>query len=390
MPRPKGREPRIEVRRHTLKDGTVREYPCVRYFDRDGVRRRLRCGTVAEAEFERARIALEGAPAPPVEAQGRMLVSEFWPVWLADARGRLEENTLNAYEFYWAGQLEPRFGDVAFRDITPRAVSQWRVELADKGVGEESIRKCMVLLQAVFSVAVEWGEATQNPVSVVRKPRQGRRRAITVTEPSRVERLRATMLEADDLLCATLTVTLAYSGVRPAEALALERRHIRDETLLVEQAVSCGKLKLQKTGRVYRTVDLLRPLAVDLAIWMEDKGIVRDDALLFPRPDGGWWTKDDWDNWRKRHFHRHTKTLGLGTPRPYDLRHSFASLLIREQRASIVDIADQLGHAPTETLNTYSHVVREHRRKTPIDAADAILAAREGSTVNGVGRGREA
>ena len=31
---------------------------------------------------------------------------------------------------------------------------------------------------------------------------------------------------------------------------------------------------------------------------------------------------------------------GLGRPRPYDLRHSFASLLIREQRASIVERAD--------------------------------------------------
>lgn len=70
MARPKGRGPQVEVRRHTSKDGIVSEYASVRYVDHDGVRKRLRCGTVAEAELERARIALEGAPAPPRALQG--------------------------------------------------------------------------------------------------------------------------------------------------------------------------------------------------------------------------------------------------------------------------------------------------------------------------------
>ena len=67
----------------------------------------------------------------------------------------------------------------------------------------------------------------------------------------------------------------------------------------------------------------------------------------------------------------------MGTPRPYDLRHSFASLLIREQRTSIVELAEQLGHAPTMTLNTYAHVYAEHRRGEPIDVNAWITRARE-------------
>ena len=52
-------------------------------------------------------------------------------------------------------------------------------------------RRCgyaMVLLQAMFTLAIEWGEAQANPVSVVRKPRQGRQRAI---EPTRARGHRA-------------------------------------------------------------------------------------------------------------------------------------------------------------------------------------------------------
>jgi integrase len=100
------------------------------------------------------------------------------------------------------------------------------------------------------------------------------------------------------------------------------------------------------------------------------------DALLFGRADGSPFRLDDWNNWRNRHFHRATVAVGLGRPRPYDLRHSFASLLIREQRVSIVDLADQLGHAPTMTLDTYSHVMREHRGASPVDAVEWIMRAR--------------
>lgn len=383
MARPKGREPRIEIRRHTSKRGVVREVAAVRYYDHHGVRRRVTFKTLAEAEIERARIALEGAPADVAAGVGT--VGEFWPAWLADARGRLQESTVEMHEYYWAREIEPRWGEVAFRDITPRAVAQWRGVMVDAGIGVESIRKTMVLLQAIIRVAIEWGEASENPLTLVRKPPPNRRRAITVIEPEIVERLRAEFIVAEDQFSATLMAVLAYTGMRPGEALALQRRHIRRDTILVEQAVARGKIKVQKTGRAYRTVDLLDPLRDDVAAWIEAAGVSNDlEAPLFPRPDGDWFTKDDWDNWRERRFHRRTKAIGLGTPRPYDLRHSFASLLIREQRASIVDIADQLGHAPTETLNTYSHVVREYRRQKPLDAVEAISAARRGIAVNAV------
>jgi integrase len=104
----------------------------------------------------------------------------------------------------------------------------------------------MVLLQAMFTLAIEWGEAQTNPVSVVRKPRQGRQRAIEPLAPEDIERLRAVLLHDGDHRSATLVSVLAYAGLRPGEALGLEWRHVRDRTLLIEQAVSDGRLKRQR------------------------------------------------------------------------------------------------------------------------------------------------
>jgi len=123
-------------------------------------------------------------------------------------------------------------------------------------------------------------------------------------------------------------------------------------------------------------VDLVGPLAADIAEWCAHASIADPDAILFARGDGSLWKTDDWNNWRNRRFFPSAKAAGLGRPRPYDLRHSFASLLIREQRTSIVELADQLGHAPTMTLNTYAHVFAEHRREPPVDIGEWIERAR--------------
>ena len=61
--------------------------------------------------------------------------------------------------------------------------------------------------------------------------------------------------------------------------------------------------------------------------------------------------------------------------RPYDLRHSFVSLLIAEG-ANVVEIARQAGHSPTITLSTYAHLFDE-RPPGRASAEDEIRAARQ-------------
>ena len=79
---------------------------------------------------------------------------------------------------------------------------------------------------------------------------------------------------------------LAYAGLRPQEALALEWRHVRDRTLLVERALSDGELKVLKNRRQPRTVTLLEPLREDLAAW---RAVAPTDGPVFPSRSGGDW-----------------------------------------------------------------------------------------------------
>src|SRR6201999_3655537 len=63
--------------------------------------------------------------------------------------------------------------------------------------------------------------------------------------------------------------------------------------------------------------------------------------------------------------------------RPYDLRHSFVSLLIA-QGATVVDVARQAGHQPTMALSTYAHLFDEHDEDRRRPAAEQIWDARNG------------
>ena len=60
---------------------------------------------------------------------------------------------------------------------------------------------------------------------------------------------------------------------------------------------------------------------------------------------------------------------------PYDLRHSFCSLLLYEGRTAI-ELARQAGHAPSMDLDTYQHVIDELDSTERVPAEERIRRAR--------------
>jgi hypothetical protein len=91
----------IEARKHRCADDSVRETWSVRYYDATGARRRLRCASREEADFERARLVPAEARGQPlaasdepaaVDASG-LTLGEFWPLYRADAESRLARST---------------------------------------------------------------------------------------------------------------------------------------------------------------------------------------------------------------------------------------------------------------------------------------------------------
>jgi integrase len=180
---------------------------------------------------------------------------------------------------------------------------------------------------------------------------------------------------------AFLVRLMAFTGLRPQEALALHWYAVRPQTLLVEYANADGeldRLKNRKRSRKRsRSIDLVKPLQEDLLARRRALGGPADGDLVVPHDrTGELWCDEHYRTWRRRIYVPSAENVGLPSPRPYDLRHTWASLLIAEKRLSIAELSEQLGDKSSTVLDTYGHVIHEWRRRRSISIESEIRKAR--------------
>jgi integrase len=320
--------------------------------------------------------------------------TEYWP---KDAQRNLALNTRKSYLSVWYAHLKPRLGHLQLRQLTPPTIQTFREQMEEDGVGAPTIKRAMAILQAVCRYALAKGEIAANPVKDVRKPSVKRARAVVAISPNQVERLRALLLDgyvevrvgkdgvarrvahAPDSVSAMLVSLLAYEGLRPEEALALEERHAGRTTLLIEQKNIDGEIIAgQKTAQPPRSPELWAPVRKDLAAYQlgTRRARGRDGTqLLIPRPDGEPWREHDYRNWRRRVFKPAVAAARVPITRPYDLRHACASLMIHAGKP-LTEIAEHLGNSVAVLSQTYAHVIKDMRGQPTTSVPDAIMSAR--------------
>jgi integrase len=181
-------------------------------------------------------------------------------------------------------------------------------------------------------------------------------------------------------------VTLGKTGLRPSEAIALTVSDLRHDkrVLRVSKAYLSGRVRHHTKTGVSREVglspELHEMLRAHIARLREEafkKGKPMPEMLFLNRAG----TYIDWNNAADA-FHRICKKAKIGRFRPYDLRHTLASLLLAGG-APITYVAAQLGHSkPTTTLRYYArwlpgenrhYVELLDRRSEASDSVSAVV-----------------
>ena len=314
---------------------------------------------------------------------------EWWPRY---AIPNLADDTRRRYLDCWGQDLEPRVGGYQLREITPLLVEDLRDQLRHKGLSVASQRKALLLLSGILKRAVVRGLLPANPVSMIDMPKAPPVLAAQPLAPLTVERIRWILLSQrvrhvpataagkrsqraytapvgsplERQRNALIVSMLAYAGLRPVEDRGATWGDLQDSTLRVYAT---------KTRRE-RHVDLLGPLATELAEWRLACGRPGDSELIVPRPTGGEWTREDWGNWRGRIWRPAAIAAGVtGDLRPYRLRGSFASLLLWSGM-DLVDVAEQTGHSVATLARHYAGTIKELKGKPKVPAGQAIREAR--------------
>lgn len=145
---------------------------------RDG-RRRSRTFTrkadarLFEAELMRRKALGEFAFIEASNKRLEDLASQWWEIY---AKPNLAYNTLAGYAPALDKHALPRLGRLKLRDVTPEVLARFRADLEKAGVGRSSVRISLVVVQAMFSRAQEWGWVSSNPARGTQALRRARAR----------------------------------------------------------------------------------------------------------------------------------------------------------------------------------------------------------------------
>ena len=183
-----------------------------------------------------------------------------------------------------------------------------------------------------------------------------------------------------------LFLTALHSGIRPGEIAGLQWPDVDwfNKSIFIQRAIDLQHRKIvptksRKPRHVKISDELLDALKQHRALQREYwfKRGIEAPAWVFPNEDGGW---QDMNNVRGRAFERCLKTAGLAYRRLYDLRHSYASQLLKDG-APPAFVQKQLGHADLNvTLKVYAHYLpddadREYVNRLPNAKATSTKTA---------------
>ncbi len=301
---------------------------------------------------------LEGEWTPTPSDPGT--VQEWAERWLAGAH-HLAPRTARNTRIALAKHVIPALGDILVPDLTRQQVEDWVATLIQRGYAPDTIRLAVSSLRGALTAAERAGVATRRPADRLGLPRP-RKRELNVLSPEEVDHLCAVLPTDQDRLVVLLAT---YCGLRAGEiaGLTVERVDISTRRLTVVEAMSevDGELvrKAPKTNRV-RTVPIPE-VVVPILVAVLSSRPADAGAPLFEGGEGKPWR---YASWYRHHFRPAVQQIGRGELRFHDLRHTYASWLIRSG-VHPHTVMTLLGHSSiTVTMNVYGHLM-------PDSASDA-------------------
>ncbi|CAM5248803.1 hypothetical protein SGLAM104S_01567 [Streptomyces glaucescens] len=158
---------------------------------------------------------------------GDTLMSDYCRTWQQTLDvGHLRRRNIESYIRLY---IEPRWGDMAVADIRPSAYRAWEMWLKDQpNIGDRYRREILLVFSMMMDDAVNDGMRQASPVPKQRK--RGR-----YTKQKRERKRPMLMADIHQLATNALTfwgvpgyvyvLTMAFTGMRPAEAYALRREY---------------------------------------------------------------------------------------------------------------------------------------------------------------------
>ena len=262
--------------------------------------------------------------------------------------------------------LTPFFGGMRLKDISPLEVEKYRA-VRLRSVSKSSTNREMALLKVMFNLAIDWGFVSENPLRKVKMFSEKdnlKERVLTEDEEARL--LAASAPHLRPIITGLLT-----TGARRSELMALRWISVDFER---------GTVLLTKTkaGR-----NRVIPINAELHEVLTALKSRSKSEYVFTGPEGRPVKSV------RGAFVSACRRAGLKGLRLHDLRHTFATRLIR-RGVDIITVQSLLGHSSVTTTQRYTHSGELEKREAvrrlePKASETAEGLARHGHTAEAEG-----
>ncbi len=301
---------------------------------------------------------------------------DFVSTWLAEHQVEWRRSHIKVLNSTLDGHLLPAFGDKPVGTITKSDVLNFRAKLAEKPgrigtkLSAKRINNVLAVMRQVMADAADTHRFT-SPFSNL-KPLKVRKvdiQPFTLEEVDRI--LKTVRMDWRDYLQVRF-----LTGMRTGEVNGLKWKYVDFERrlILIRETFVLGEDEYTKTDSSQRDVQMSQPVYEALKRQWEVSGKL--SAYVFCNREGH---PIDNKNFSDRVWYPLLRHLGLAQRRPYQMRHTAATLWLASGE-NPQWISNQLGHANSQMLFTvYGRFVPNMTRQDG-SAIDRLLATRFATT----------
>ncbi|MFC9833196.1 tyrosine-type recombinase/integrase [Rhodococcus sp. NPDC127530] len=302
-------------------------------------------------------------------ALGRITVSELAPAWLERKAADVAPSNYRTLDSAWRTHVAPRWASARVVEIEPAAVEQWIASMSRTGSGPTTVIRAYGVLAGILDDAVKSRRLAKNPARGVENlPRKTGKRHVYLSAED------VARLAHESRQHRTLVLTLAYTGLRWGEAVALKVRDVeflRRRITVHDNAVQLGVDHAEGLTKSRRTRSVPAPQFILDVLSQQCAGKDPTD-LVFPGPDGHYLPRPKSDGgW----FVGAVKRAKVQQITPHDLRHTTASLAV-SAGVNVLALARMLGHTSAKvTLDTYADLFDSDLDAVAVTMNDAYSPA---------------
>lgn len=288
-------------------------------------------------------------------ALGRRLFGDWAEQWLTNHPRRPQ--TLERYDSMYRNHIAPTFANRSLAGITRDDIMAWVTRLRKAGLAPRYIELAYTVLRAMFKEAVLSKHIPHSPCLSVKLPEPAAPQQLVPLVDEEVWAIHDAVPER----YRTMILTAAFAGLRQGELLALR---VADLALPFEPAISVARQAVEVT---HQPVDTSARLKTDASyrtvpINLELRDVLVEHVARYELAPGDLlWTAERGGALRRNRVSEIISAALKTAEMPagitlHDLRHFYASLLIREG-ANFRVVQARMGHSKaSETLDTYAHL----------------------------------